>query len=80
MFKFGLLGAGDNMGMELYLAPEENEYVSYVRDVYGVQVAIHPQEDFPDFRKPIYIQPGYDFKIFITPSVLNIDKTVCSSI
>lgn len=64
------------MGLDLFLASEPNAYYSYSRPFYGIQVAIHPQEDFPDMKNPIIIQPGYDIKVFITPSVLISDPAV----
>lgn len=74
----GFSGAGDNVGIELFLAPEPNEYYSYIRPFYGIQVAIHPQDDYPDMKNPILVQPGYDVKVFVTPSVLISDQAVCS--
>lgn len=62
--------------MELILSPEANEYVSYIRTFHGIQVAMHSPEDFPDLSSPVLLQPGYEMKIFITPSVLTSDKNV----
>lgn len=75
---FYVSGAGENVGINLLLASEPDEYVSYVRAFYGIQVAIHGQEDYPDINNPILAQPGYDVKVFVTPSVLTSDQTVCS--
>lgn len=51
--------------------------MSFVRAFYGIQVAIHGQEDYPDINNPILAQPGYDVKVFVTPSVLTSDQIVC---
>lgn len=77
MNEYRFLGAGDNVGLDLFLSPEPNEYVSYVKPYYGIQIAIHAQEDYPDMKNAVIVQPGYDVKIFITPSILISDEAVC---
>lgn len=70
-------GAGDDVGMDLLLSPEPNEYYSYTRSFYGIHVAIHAQEDYPDMSSSFIIQPGYHAKAFITPYVVSSDEAVC---
>lgn len=65
------------MGLDLFLSPDPKEYYSYTRPFYGIQVAIHQQEDYPDMKSHILVQPGYDVKVLITPSVLISDQAVC---
>lgn len=65
------------MGLDLFLASDPKSYYSYIRPFYGIQVAIHPQEDYPHMKNNILVQPGYDVKVFITPSVLTSDHAVC---
>lgn len=64
--------------MDLLIAPEPNEYFSYIRSFYGVQVGIHAQNAYPDINNPIIVQPGYHAKAFITPYVVTSDEAVCS--
>lgn len=64
--------------MNLLIAPEPNEYFSYIRSFYGVQVGIHAQNAYPDINNPIIVQPGYHAKAFITPYVVTSDEAVCS--
>lgn len=63
--------------MDLLLSPEPNEYYSYTRSFYGIHVAIHAQEDYPDMSSSFIIQPGYHAKAFITPYVVSSDEAVC---
>lgn len=60
----------------MLVTPEPNEYYSFVRPYYGVQVAIHGQNIFPDFNKPITVQPGYNIRVFFQPYVLTTDEAV----
>lgn len=56
--------------------PEMSAYVAYTRDLYGVQVGIHPSDEFANLDNLVIAQPGYDAKIMITPSVLVADPNV----
>lgn len=69
-------GAGEYSGLELILASEPNEYVSYYKTFYGIQIAIHSKEDYPDLSSPVLVQPGYDMKVLIRPSVLTSEENV----
>lgn len=60
----------------MILAPEPNEYVSYHRTFYGIQVVLHNPDDFPEVNTPIIVQPDYDIKILIEPTILISDQTV----
>lgn len=71
------IGAGENVGLELTLWAEPNEYVSHLRNFYGIAMDIHHSGNFPDLKKPVYLQPGYDFRVYVTPSIVTSDKEVC---
>lgn len=71
-------GAGDSVGLELTLWPEPNEYIAYYRDYYGIEMDIHHPEDYPEMKKPIYLQPGFDLRVYVSPSVVTTDKDVRS--
>lgn len=60
----------------MYAWPEMSEYVAYTRDFYGVQVGIHPSDEFANLDNLAMAQPGYDVKITLTPSVLVADPNV----
>lgn len=69
-------GAGDEVGINLLLNPEPATYLSYTRPYYGIYVAIHDQDDYPDMSNSIVAQPGYNVKSLITPYVLSSDEAV----
>lgn len=77
MVSWSYEGAGENVGLELTLWPEPDEYVSYIRNYYGIAMDIHHPEDYPEMKKPLYLQPGYDFRVYVTPSIVTSDKDVC---
>lgn len=60
----------ENQGLDVILSPEPNEYISYHRTFYGIQVVVHNSDDFPVADSPIIVQPNYDMKILIEPTIL----------
>lgn len=69
-------GAGDDVGMFLLIDAEPQEYYSFIRSYYGIQVEIHAQDDYPEMGNPIIVQPGYSARVLISPSVVNTDENV----
>lgn len=69
-------GAGDEVGINVQLNPEPDKYFSYTRSYYGIYVAIHDQDDYPDMSSSIVAQPGYNVKSLITPYVISSDEAV----
>lgn len=55
---------------------EPYEYVTCFHSFFGIQVAIHPTDDYPNIKNPIFVQPSHSAKIFITPSVVTTDEAV----
>lgn len=64
------------MGLDLLLSPDADDYISYVRSFVGIQISIHGQEEYSDNRNLIIAIPGYDYRLFITPSILTSDESV----
>lgn len=72
-----LLGAGSNLlGLDVTLWPEVEESVSHTQSFYGIEVNIHHSEEYPDAKKPVYVQPGYDVKISVVPALLTSELAV----
>lgn len=69
-------GGGDWSSLEIALWPEPEEYFSYLWSFYGIVIDIHQYSKYPEFRNIIQIQPGYDMRIFVTPSVVTTEKNV----
>lgn len=69
-------GGGDWSSLEIALWPEPEEYYSYLWSFYGIVIDIHLYQKFPEFKSIIQIQPGYDMRIFVTPSVVETDDIV----
>lgn len=59
------------------MSTEPNEYIAYIQSLYGIQVSVHSPDIFPEMNNPIVAQPGYDFRVLITPTVLISDHKVC---
>lgn len=57
--------------------PEPDHYFSYMWSFYGIVIDIHSYNNYPDFQNIIRIQPGYDLRIYVIPSVLTTDEAVC---
>lgn len=66
----------ENQGLDVILAPEPDQYVSYYRTFYGIQVAIHNPDDFPVVNSPLIVQANYDITILVEPTVLLSDPMV----
>lgn len=66
----------ENQGLDVILAPEPDEYFSYHRTIYGIQVTLHNPDDFPEVNNPMIVQPDYDIKILIEPTILISDQMV----
>lgn len=69
-------GAGDASSLEISLWPEPDEYVSYLWNFYGIVIDIHVYDKYPDFKNMIQIQPGYDLRIYVSPSIVVTDDVV----
>lgn len=69
-------GGGDWSSLEIALWPEPEEYHSYLWSFYGIVIDIHLYHKYPEFKSIIQIQPGYDMRLFVTPSVVQTDKSV----
>lgn len=70
-------GGGDWSSLEIALWPEPEEYFSYLWSFYGVVIDIHLYDKYPEFKSIIQIQPGYDMRIYVTPSVVMTEDIVC---
>lgn len=66
----------ENQGLSVILASEPDEYVSYHRTFYGIQVALHNPDDFPVVNSPLIVQANYDMNILVEPTVLLSDQKV----
>lgn len=64
------------MGLDLILSPDANDYISYIRSFVGTQISIHGQDEYSDNRNVIIALAGYDYKLFITPTVVHSDQSV----
>lgn len=73
---YKILGAGEDVGLYMLIDTEPYEYVTCLRSFFGIQVAIHPTDDYPNIKNPIFVQPGHSAKIFIIPSVVTTDEAV----
>lgn len=62
--------------MFLLIDAEPQEYYSFIRSYYGIQVEIHARDDYPEMSNPIIVQPGYSARVLISPSVVNTDENV----
>lgn len=60
----------------MILAAQPDEYISYHRTFYGIQVALHNPDDFPVIANPLIVQPNYDMSILVEPTVLISDRKV----
>lgn len=58
--------------------PEPEEYFSYLWSFYGIVIDVHTYDKYPEFKSIIQIQPGYDMRIFVTPSVVQTEERVCN--
>lgn len=66
----------ENQGLDVILAAQPDEYISYHRTFYGIQVALHNPDDFPVIANPLIVQPNYDMSILVEPTVLISDRKV----
>lgn len=66
----------ENQGLSVILATEPDEYISYHRTFYGIQVALHNPDDFPVVNSPLIVQTNYDMNILVEPTVLLSDQKV----
>lgn len=64
------------IGLDIILSPNVNDYYSYVRPTYGIEVIIHPRSDFPYMRNQVTLLPGYEMKVSVLPSILQPDEPV----
>lgn len=73
------LGAGENVGLDIVLAPETASYLALLRPMYGVSLIVHGHNEYPDFAKNnFFAQPGYDFEISVIPSAVTTQPDVRS--
>lgn len=69
-------GAGKDVGLDILLSPDIDEYVSPIRPYEGIQISLHHPLEFPDSKHLIVIEPGFDYRFFVTPYVLSADEEV----
>lgn len=64
--------------LEIAMWPEPEEYFSYLWSFYGIVIDIHLFEKYPEFKNIIQIQPGYDMRVFVTPTAVRTEDLVCT--
>lgn len=68
---YRVTGAGENVGLNIRIEVEKEEYVAYSKSFYGAKILIHDPEDFPQTSVTTSIgQPGFDLNIAVLPSVI----------
>lgn len=65
------IGSGQNVGLELLLAPQPEEYLSHKKPYYGIDVSIHARDNYVDTEHLFSVLPGDSVNAFITPSVVD---------
>lgn len=65
-------GAGENVGLNLRIEVEKEQYVAYSKSFYGAKILIHDAENFPQTSVTTTTigQPGSDLTIAVIPSVI----------
>lgn len=69
-------GAGKDVGMNVLLSPDPDEYISSTRSYAGIQVSVHGQETYSDSNHLIVAQSGFENQIYVTPCVVSSDDEV----
>lgn len=72
------IGAGKMVSLDLLLWPDSNNYVSYIKPQYGIDIIFHDRNDFADSRNTYSLLPGYNVDIFLTPTVVISDELIRS--
>lgn len=72
------LGAGSSVGLEVVLSPDADDYVSFFKSFYAIDIAIHSRESFADPGSFFALLPGYNVNVYLTPSVVISDEIVRS--
>lgn len=72
------LGAGSSVGLEVVLSPDADDYVSFFKSFYAIDIAIHSRESFADSGSFFALLPGYNVNVYLTPSVVISDEIVRS--
>lgn len=60
------------------LSPDADDYVSFFKSFYAIDMAIHSRESFADSGSFFALLPGYSVNVYLTPSVVISDEIVRS--
>lgn len=68
---YRVTGSGENVGLNVRIDIERDEYVAYSKSFYGAKILIHDPEDFPQASVTTSVaQPSFDVTIAVLPSVI----------